>query len=427
MKKVVLIDGCRTPFLKAGSGFQDLMGYQLAQYAIQGLLSRNRINPKNIDRVILGNVIANIKTSNIAREAALMAGIPHTTPCNTVTQACISANRAISDAFIDISASRSHIIIAGGVDSSSDTPIGYKKSMRKKLFNAQKLKGIGDTLQFIFSLSPTDFLPDKPEIAEYTTGKTMGADCDVLAAAWKISREAQDQFAVRSHTLAAKAHQEGHLNEEVISVAFPPTFTPIKTDNIIRPETNYEAISKLKPVFDKKYGTLTAANSSQLTDGAAAVLIMSEEKSRELSLLPKAELIDFEFSGSDLQHELLLGPAYAISKLMFRHRLAISDIDVFELHEAFAGQVLANLAALESNDFAKEKLGFDAAVGKIPFEKLNTWGGSLSLGHPFGATGARLLTTAANRLIRENGKYAILAACAAGGHGHAMLIKRYSN
>ena len=186
-----------------------------------------------------------------------------------------------------------------------------------------------------------------------------------------------------------------------------------------------EKVSKLRPAFDRKYGTLTAANSSFLTDGAAVTLLATEEKAKELGLTPKAEIVDYVFTGQDLMNELLLGPAYAISEILKRNDLELDDIDVLEIHEAFAGQVLANINALESDEFAKENFGRDKAVGKVDFGKLNLWGGSLSIGHPFGATGSRLLTTAANRLHAENGKYALLSACAAGAHGHAMLIKKY--
>lgn len=426
MKKVVVIDGTRTPFLKSGTDYMDILSYQLGQFAISGLLKKTGIDPKSVDRVIMGTVISNVKTSNVAREAALTAGIPYTTPCSTVTQACISANQAISSGVEQIMAGQADIVIAGGTDCTSDAPILFNKPMRKKLFNAQKLKGFGDTLKFIFSLRLKDFVPDAPAIAEYTTGKTMGVDCDILAAKYSVPREEQDKFALRSHTLAQKAIDNGILAQEITEVALPPKFAPIKTDNGIRVGT-LEKLSSLKPAFVKPHGTLTAANSSFLTDGAAVVLLMSEEKAKELGLKPKAYIHNYTFTGSDLKEELLLGPAYAISKVLKRANLELKDMDVVELHEAFAGQVLANIKCLASDEFAKEKLGRDKAVGEVDMNKLNVHGGSLSIGHPFGATGARLVTTVANRLQRENGKYGLLAACAAGAHGHAMILERYPN
>jgi acetyl-CoA acyltransferase len=424
--KIVLIDGCRTPFLKSGTDYMDLMSYELGQMAISGLIAKTGIDKSKIDSVILGTVISNIKTSNVAREAALTAGIPHTTPCHTVTQACISANRAIASAIGEIATGLSDVVIAGGVDSTSDTPIGFRKAMRKKLFQAQKIRSFKDQLKFISSLRPKDFLPEKPSISEFTTGKTMGQDCDTLAAKYKVTREEQDQFAILSHNLANKAWEEGHLTKEVVPVQVGAKFKYIHKDNGIRPGSKIEKLAKLKPAFDKKNGTLTAANSSFLTDGAAVVLIMKESKAKELGLQPKAEIINFCFTGQELKEELLLGPAFAMTKALTNAGLQLSQMDVIEIHEAFAGQVIANINCLESDEFASKKLGNKQKTGELDRSKLNCWGGSLALGHPFGATGARLLNTTANRLIQENGNYGILAACAAGAHGHAMIIKKYN-
>ncbi|MFT4643930.1 MAG: acetyl-CoA acetyltransferase family protein [Planctomycetota bacterium] len=424
-KKIVVIDGCRTPFLKSGTDYMDLMSYQLGQFAIKGLLTKTGIKPEQVGQVIMGTVISNLKTSNVARESAVTAGIPNTVPCHTVSMACISANRAISNAYVEMLAGQYDVAIAGGVDNTSDTPIGFRRAMRKKLFYAQKLRGIGDTLKFLFSLSYKDFIPEAPKVAEYTTNRVMGVDCDIMAAKFNIAREDQDKLAIRSHQMAAKAWADGHLAKEVCEVALPPKFKSIKMDNGVRGDSKMEKVSKLRPAFDKKFGTLTAANSSFLTDGAAVTLLMTEEKAKELGMTPKAEIVDYIFTGQDLMDELLLGPAYAISELLKRNNLELDEIDVLEIHEAFAGQVLANIAALESDEFAKENLGREKAVGKVNFDKMNLWGGSLAIGHPFGATGARLVTTASNRLIAENGQYAILAACAAGAHGHAMLLKKY--
>ena len=424
MHKVVLIDGARTPFLRSGTDYADLLSYQLGHFAITGLLTRTGLDPALVDKVIMGNVISNIQTPNVAREAALTAGIPYTTPCHTISQACISANRAIADGCLEIMTGQAGIVIAGGVDHTSDTPIQFPRKMRKKLFRAQRLKTLGDRLKFLSSLRLSDFIPEQPKVAEYTTQRVMGQDCDIMAARFQVSREEQDAFAVRSHQLAARAHEAGHLPEEIVTVRIPPKFKPIDRDNGIRGDSTPESVSRLRPAFDKKFGTLTAANSSFLTDGAAACLLMSEEKARELGLQPKAEIVDFVFTGQSLENELLLGPAYAVSKLLLRQQMELDDLDVIEFHEAFAGQILSNLKALASDEFARQNLGRDKAVGEIDMNKFNLWGGSLSIGHPFGATGARIMTTTANRLIREKGRFGLLAACAAGAHGHAMLIRR---
>src|SRR4051812_19117942 len=279
-------------------------------------------------------------------------------------------------------------------------------------------------LKFWFSPCPADFKPQAPATPEYFTRKTIGGDCDIFPARYVVTRKEQDEYAVRSHQLAAKADAKGLLAGEITAVETPPKFKRVVKDNGFRADTTLEKISKLKPAFVKEGGTITAANASFLTDGAACVLLMTEEKAKQLGLKPKAYLHEYAFSGCDLNEELLLGPTYAISKVLDKAKMNLSDFDVYEFHEAFAGQIMANLKCLASDEFAKQKLGRDKAVGTIPMDKFNLWGGSLSLGHPFGATGARLVTTAANRLIKENEKYALLAACAAGAHGHAMILER---
>ncbi|MEX0813364.1 MAG: acetyl-CoA C-acyltransferase [Chitinophagales bacterium] len=422
-KKVVFIDGVRTPFLRSNTDYQDLMSYELGKFAIKGLLHKTGIDPNIIDTVIMGTVISNVRTSNVARESALTAGVPTHVPCHTVTQACISANQAVASGINAVMNGQADVFIAGGTDNVSDVPIQFKKKMRKKLMAAQKLKGPGDILKFVLSLRPGDFVPDAPQVAEFITGRTMGQDCQLMADRLEVSREEQDEFAARSHQLAGK--NKDKLAREIVPVEISPKFKAITEDNGVRGDTTVEKISKLKPAFSKPHGTLTAANSSFLTDGATAGLFMTEEKAKELGLKPKAYVHDFCFSAQRLDDELLLGPTYATSKLLKKTNLQLSDIDVFEFHEAFAGQIMSNLKCLASDTFAKENLGRDKAVGEIPMDKFNLWGGSLSIGHPFGATGVRLVTTAANRLIEENGKYALLAACAAGAHGHAMILEKY--
>ncbi len=428
MKKVVLIAGNRTPFLRSGTDYMDLMAYQLGQYAISGLLKKTGIDPKSIDRVIMGTVMSHSKTSNLAREAALTAGIPFTTPCQTVTQACISANQAITSGVEQIMAGQADIVIAGGSDCTSDAPIMFNKPMRKKLFNAQKLKTPMEFLKFATTIRLRDFNPERPAVAEFTTGRTMGLDCDILAQKFGVKRQEQDDFALRSHHLSAKAESEGILANEITPVEVGPKFKSVSKDNGIRGDAKAEKLAQLKPAFVKPpAGTLTAANSSFLSDGASAVLIMSEDKAKELGLKPLAYIHSYSYTGCDLNTELLLGTAYATAAVLKRAKLDLKDMDVVEFHEAFAGQILANIKCLESEEFSKKNFGYDKAVGKINMDTFNIHGGSLAIGHPFGATGGRLITTVANRLVRENGRYGLLAACAAGGHGHAMIIERYPN
>lgn len=426
-RNVVLVDGCRIPFQRSGTHYNDLMAYDLGRMAIKGLLSRNAIPPESIDRVIMGTVIQEVKTSNVARESALGAGIPNTVPAFTTTMACISSNQAIASGIDLIRSGQAKIILASGTETMSDIPVRFKKKFRQKVLEARKYKSPLDFLKFFKGLGFKDFLPELPAIAEFSTGEVMGESADRMAARFGVSREDQDEYAMRSHHLAAKATREGLLDQEVIPAKVPPGFEVVEEDNGFREDTSMEKLAKLRPAFIKPHGTVTAGNASFLTDGASASFIMEEQTALEMGLKPKAYLREYNFVSQDPGEELLLGPAYAIPKVLKAMGLDLGDMDVFELHEAFAGQVLSVLTALNSQQFAKNSLGRDSRVGEIPMEKLNTWGGSLSLGHPFGATGVRLVTTAANRLIHEDGTFALVSACAAGGQGHAIVLERYPN
>lgn len=422
----VLVDGARIPFQRSSTNYNDLMAYDLGRMAIEGLLARNPVDPADIDRVIMGTVIQEVKTSNVAREIALGAGIPNSVPAFTTTMACISSNQAITSGVDLIRSGQAKIILAGGTETMSDIPVRFKKKFRQKVLEARKYKSPLDFLKFFKGLGIKDFLPELPAIAEFSTGEVMGESADRMAARFGISRKDQDEYAMRSHHLAAKATNEGLLDEELIPAKLPPEFEVVKHDNGFREDTSMEKLSKLRPAFIKPHGTVTAGNSSFLTDGASASFIMEEQTALKLGLKPKAYIREYNFVSQDPGEELLLGPAYAIPKVLDAMNLSLDEMDVIELHEAFAGQVLSVLAALDSDTFAKKSLGKDKKIGEIPMNKLNTLGGSLSLGHPFGATGVRLVTTAANRLIREDGRFALISACAAGGQGHAVVLERYS-
>lgn len=290
------------------------------------------------------------------------------------------------------------------------------------MLSLNKAKTLGARLSLLGSIRLAHLAPELPAVAEFSTAETMGHSADRLAAAFGVSRLEQDEFALRSHTLAKKA-QDGGLLSDVVGFKVPGKDI-VSKDNGIRPST-MEQMAKLKPAFVKPHGTVTAANSSFLTDGASAVLIMSEEKALAMGYKPKAYLRDFVYVSQDPKDQLLLGPTYATPKVLEKSGLTMDDIDVFEFHEAFAGQIMANLKAMGSDWFAQTYMGRKTKVGVPPMEKFNTWGGSLSLGHPFGATGCRLVTTVAHRLQKEGGQYGLVAACAAGGQGHAMVIEAY--
>lgn len=310
---------------------------------------------------------------------------------------------------------QSEVVIAGGVETMSDVPIRVNRKVRKILLSLNKAKTTGARLAQVGNLlSANPLALELPAVAEFSTNETMGHSGDRLAAAFGVSRQEQDDFAMRSHRLADEATKKGYLTD-IEPVFVPNSKEPVVRDAGIRVSTQ-EQMAKLKPAFIKPHGTVTAANASYLTDGASACLIMTEEKAKQLGLKPKAYLRNFTYVAQDPKDQLLLGPAYATPKILDSAGLTLNDISVFEFHEAFAGQILANLKALDSDWFAKTYMGRSGKVGSIPMEKFNNWGGSLSIGHPFGATGVRLVTTAANRLHRENGQFAIVAACAAGGH-----------
>lgn len=423
--EVVFIDGGRTPFLRSQTDFKKFSSYDLGRLAISGLINKTKLSGALIDHIYYGNVIQDINTSNVAREASLAAGLPDHIPATTLSMACISSNIALTTAFDSIATGRINSAIVGGVEVMSDIPIRFRKKFRQKLLQTQKYRKPTDWLSFFKGLRPSDLLPEIPSISEFSTGETMGQSCDKMAAKYGVTRDEQDRFALRSHLLAHKAHEEGLFKDEIFPISVYNGEKLVQQDNGIRGDSTIEKLSSLRPAFIKPHGTVTAGNSSFLTDGASAGLVMEKEFAIKHGYQPKAILRSYSYVAQRPDDELLIGPAKAVPVVLDDMNLAMDDIDVFEFHEAFAGQMVTVLKALASDDFAKSRLGKNKKVGEIPMDKLNTRGGSLSIGHPFGATGIRLVTTAANRLLAENGRYALIAACAAGGQGHAMIIERY--
>jgi len=425
VKNVVIVAGTRLPFATTTSIYMDELAVDLQRLAITGLLTKTALPKEEVDYVICGNVIQEVRTSNIAREAAINAGLPVTTGAHTIAQACISANAAICAGAEKIMTGHADVVIAGGCETFSDVPIRLSRVLRQKAITAQKAMKKGGTMgaiqHVLKDLKMSDISLETPAIANYTTGEIMGVSSDRLSAKFGVSREEQDEFTVRSHKLAAKAHANGWYKDEITA------YNGSTEENGIKADTSIEAVSKLKPAFVKPHGTHTAANSSFLTDGAAASLIMSEEKALALGYKPLAYLRDWSFKGCDPFEELLLGPTYCSHEVLSRMGLKMEeDIGVYEIHEAFAGQMLSNLTAMDSQKFADDNFG-GKRLGKVDLDKMNIHGGSLAIGHPFGATGSRLVTTAARRLQDENQRFALLAACADGGMGHACVLERYDN
>jgi len=422
-KNLVLVDGVRTPFLMSSTSYKSLMPHDLQRMALVGLLQRTGLDKDLVDYICTGTVIQEVKTSNVAREAALGAGFSDRIPAHTVTMACISSNQAITTCLGLMNAGVYDICIAGGVEFMSDVPIRHSRKMRQWMLALQKAKSPMAKLSHLAKLRPDFLSPELPAIAEWSSNETMGHSADRLSATFGVTRKEQDDFALRSHTLAAEAQAKGYLSD-ITPVKIPKVDGYVSKDNGIRPSTP-EQLAKLKPAFIKPHGTVTAANSSYLTDGASACLLMTEEKAKELGFQPKAYLREYVYVSQDPVDQLLLGPTYATAKVLELAGLKIGDISVFEYHEAFAGQILANLKAMDSEWFAQNVMKRSGPVGHIPMEKLNNWGGSLSIGHPFGATGVRLAMHTAHRLVREDGQFGVIAACAAGGQGVGMIIERY--
>mmetsp|Transcript_14841 Transcript_14841/g.22599 ORF Transcript_14841/g.22599 Transcript_14841/m.22599 type:complete len:447 (-) Transcript_14841:61-1401(-) len=422
-RNVVVVDGVRLPFAMTSTIYDDQMAVDLQRLAIKGLLTKTAIPKEEVDYLISGNVIQEVRTSNIAREAGINAGLPNSIGSHTISMACISSNAAICSGAEKIMSGQADVVIAGGVETFSDVPIRLTRPIRQKLIKLPKVMKKGGPLagmrHMMKKLKMKDISLETPAIANYTTGEVMGTSSDRLSAKFGVSREDQDSFTVRSHTLAARAHEDGFYKGDVIP------YKGSTVENGVKSDSSIEGVSKLKPAFVKPHGTHTAANSSFLTDGASASLIMSEEKALELGLKPLAYLRDWSFKACDPYEELLLGPTYCTQEVLSRNNLSLEDdVKVCEIHEAFAGQILSNMVAMDSQKFADENFG-GKKVGKVNMDRLNTKGGSLSLGHPFGATGSRLVTTASRRLQEEEERFALVAACADGGLGHACILERY--
>lgn len=423
-RRVAVVAGVRTPFLRSGTDFKDMTAVELGTVAVREVVARAEVDPKTIDLVIYGTVIPSVAQTNIAREIVFGAGLPMTIPAYSVVRACASSNQAITDAAEKIALRLADVIVAGGAESLSDVPILVGKTLRNRLLALSKAKSFGAKLAAFRGFSPKELAPVSPAIAEYTTGLSMGESAEKMARENHISRAAQDELALRSHQRAAAAWESGVFAPEVVPVPVPPKFTTVATrDNIVRKDTSLEQMAKLPPVFDRTFGTITAATSSPLTDGASAVVLMSEERAKAEGRKVLAYILSWADAAVDPAGQLLQGPAYAAPIALDRAGLTLSDMSCVEMHEAFAAQVLSNLQAFASETFAREKLGRSQAVGEVDPAILNVYGGSIAIGHPFGATGARLVTTLSNELTRTGAAYGLLTVCAAGGLGHAMVLQ----
>jgi acetyl-CoA acyltransferase len=423
-QRVAIVAGVRTPFAKAGTAFKSVSAIELGKLCVAELLQRTNLDGKEVQALVFGTVIPSIVAPNIAREVSLLPLLPKGVQAFSVSRACASANQAITDAADQIALGHVDVAIAGGSESLSNVPILHSQGFADALVLASKAKSFPARLKALARIRPKDLVPITPAIAEPSTGETMGQSAEKMAKLNAIPREEQDHFALRSHRLAAAGTADGRLTAEMMPVYVPPKFESVlASDNGIREDTSYEQLAALKPVFDRKYGSVTAGNSSPLTDGGACVLLMSEEKARALGYPPLGIIRSYAYAALDPGEQLLQAPVLAAPVALKRAGLSLKDIDLVEMHEAFAAQVLSNLKGFESKAWA-ERAGFSQPVGEVDRAKLNVMGGSIAIGHPFGATGARITTTLLNELRRRGGQFGLMTVCAAGGMGFAMVVER---
>ncbi|HEY4120411.1 MAG TPA: acetyl-CoA C-acyltransferase FadI [Byssovorax sp.] len=422
--RVAVVAGLRTPFTKAGTAQKNLRTVDLATTVVKELVQRANLSPKELSLVVYGQVVPTLDWLNIAREVVLRAGLPKDIDAYSVSRACATSIQALTSAAQEIATGQHDVAIVGGADSMSDVPLGVSKKLALALMDAQKGKTAGDKLGAFAKLSPKDLLPPVPGFSrEPTTGELMGEAAEKMAKLNEISRAEQDKIAHLSHVNAARAWADGTYAAEVMHVIPPPYDAPVSEDNLVRKDSTLEGYAKLSPVFDKKYGTITAGNASPLTDGASALLVMRESKAKALGYAPLGFVKSWSFTAVDPGWQLLMAPVFAVPKALARAGLALGDMDLVDMHEAFAAQVASNLKAMASQAFAEKHLGLAQAVGEVDPAKLNVNGGSIAIGHPFAATGARMVLSTLRELKKRQKQHALLTVCAAGGLGAAMVLE----
>jgi len=414
-RRVAVIAGCRTPFCRSGTVLKDARAVDLARFVARELLERTNLDGADVNAVIFGQVVPSALVPNVAREVSLLPQFPKEIPAYSLNRACASSGQAVANAYDEIMLGDADVVLAGGVESLSDIPILASRRLADILVEASKAKSLGSRLRTLSRIRPRDLIPVSPAIAEPSTGESMGQSAEKMAKENHISRAAQDRWALRSHELAARGTDDGRIMAEIV-----PWFGPggrvgdgvVTQDNGIRRDTSLEQMAKLKPVFDRRYGSVTAANSSPLTDGASAVLVMSDSAARALGYTPLAYVRSYAVAAVDPGWQLLQAPIFAVPKALERAGIEWKELGVIEVHEAFAAQVLSNLQ------------GWAAKGWEINEDIINVMGGSIAIGHPFGATGTRLVTTLANEMARRDVQFGLLSICAQGGMGLAMVLER---
>lgn len=421
--RVAVVAGLRTPFARERTDFKPLPARDLGKMVVAELLQRTGLDAGQVERVVYGQVIPTPQAPNIAREVVLGTGMDESVDAYSVSRACATSYQSTTDIAESIMAGQIACGISGGAESASDVPITVSRRLADALVSANKARSLGARLKSFKGLRIADIVPVPPALREPSSDYSMGEAAEKMAKENGIGREAQDEFAHRSHMKASRAWDEGFFDDQVMHAYVPPSFNACVRDNLVRTDSNLEAYRTLRPVFDRRHGTVTAGNSSPLTDGASALVLMREDKAKAEGYAPLGYIRSYAYAALDPNWQMLMGPSFASPVALDRAGLALSDIDVLDMHEAFAAQILSNTQAFESREFAREYLGRDKAVGEIDWDRFNTNGGSISLGHPFAATGARQILQALKELRRIGGQFALCTACAAGGLGAAMVLE----
>lgn len=421
IRKVVICGGSRIPFVKSFTKYNDVSNKEMMTFVLKNLVDKFNLQGKKVDEVALGAVMKHADDWNMARESVLGSGLAPETPAYDLQRACGTSLSAVIQLANKIALGQIDVAIAAGTDTNSDAPLELSKGLSKKLMAVSQARTLIDKISVVPQLRPKDFVPKIPTAGEPRTGKTMGQHCEMMAKEWAVTREEQDTLTYESHSKAAAAYEEGFYNDLVVN------FKGQEKDGILRPDTTVEKLAKLRPAFDRsEKGTLTAGNSTSLTDGAAAVLIASEEYAKANGLPILAYFKDAQVSAVDFLggEGLLMAPAFAVPKLLERNNMKLQDFTFYEIHEAFAAQVLCTLKAWESDDFCKNKLGLDAALGSIDRTKMNVKGGSVAIGHPFAATGARITAGLAKILDQAGSGTGLISVCTAGGMGVTAILEK---
>jgi len=422
-ERIAITHGLRTPFLRQATGFHGIPAVELGRMVISEIMARSELPVEVIEQLVFGQVVQMPEAPNIAREIVLSSGLSVNTDAYSVSRACATSFQAVANVTESLLAGTISAGIAGGADSSSVLPIGVSKTLARALVDMNKARGFSQKLHILRRLRPKDLLPVPPAVAEYSTGLRMGDTAEQMAKTHGISREEQDALALRSHQRAAQAWQSGVLSQEVMAAFVPPWKAPIEQDNNVRMDAKAADYARLRPAFDRQHGTVTAANSTPLTDGAAAVILMREGRAKELGIQPLGYLRSYAFTAIDVWQDMLLGPAYASPLALDRAGIALKDLTLIDMHEAFAAQTLSNLKMFRDERFARDVLNRAHALGEVDEARSDVSGRSSAFGHPFAATGARMITQTLNELRRRGGGLGLVTACAAGGLGAAMVLE----